>query len=217
MSKQYTIAIIDYHMGNIFSLENLLNMLGYKTKVTSDRNQILSSDAAILPGIGGFPSAMKYIEELDLSETIKDYVDTGKPIMGICLGFQLLFDESEEMGKTFGLGVLPGKVESFTKYNPVLRVPHVGWNAVEKQTGFDFCDTVNFSTPLLDNEEYFYFLHSYIVNPCDKSIIFTETKYFDVAFCSSIIFENIFACQFHPEKSGVKGIKIFQNFFDNIE
>ena len=216
MSKQHTIAIIDYCLGNVFSLENLLNLLGYKTIVTSDRNQILLADAAILPGVGGFSSAMKYIEDLGLSSTIKDYIATGKPFMGICLGFQLLFDESTEMGKTLGLGILSGKVESFTKYNHNLIIPHVGWNTVEKQTSFDFCDTVNFSTPLLDNEEYFYFLHSYIVNPCDKSIIFTETKYFDVTFCSSVIFENIFACQFHPEKSGVKGIKIFQNFFDNI-
>jgi len=212
MNSHYTIAIIDYRMGNIFSLENLLHMLGYKTEVTSDRSKILSSDGAILPGVGGFPVAMDHIEKLGLSETIKDYVITGKPLMGICLGFQILFEESEEMGFTPGLGILPGKVESFYKYNQLLRVPHVGWNSVDTTARFKGIDAAGVRLPILD-KEYFYFLHSYIVTPSNNEFIYTRTTYSDLEFCSSILKENIYACQFHPEKSGKKGIGIFEEFF----
>jgi len=212
MNSHYTIAIIDYRMGNIFSLENLLRKLGYKTKITSDRSKILSADGAILPGVGGFPVAMDHIRELGLSETINDFVITGKPLMGICLGFQILFDKSEEMGFTPGLGILPGQVESIHKCNQSLRVPHVGWNSVEITAGFQEIDTEGVRLPII-NKEYFYFVHSYMVNPYNKEVIYTKTRYSDLEFCSSILKDNIYACQFHPEKSGKKGIAMFEKFF----
>lgn len=212
MKKPYKIAVIDYRMSNMFSIKNALNMLGFESEITSDRARILASDGAILPGVGSFPEAMKHIKDLELETSIKDFITTGKPFMGICLGFQLLFEKSEEIEVTNGLGIMQGDVRNFLKINDKIRVPHVGWNTIKKNQALDATHSLN---PLRDSEddEYFYFVHSCYVKPEDKTNIYTTTEYAGIEFCSSVLKDNIFACQFHPEKSGEKGIGILNEMF----
>ena len=214
MKKPHKISIIDYRMSNMFSIKNALDMLGYECEVTSDREKILSSDGAILPGVGSFPEAMNHIKELKLGTTIKDFISSGKPFVGICLGFQLLFEESEELVTTSGLGIMKGRVENFAKYGLSLRVPHVGWNSVKK-TKLNKHNTSTEQNDYIDDEEYLYFVHSCFVNPDEKGSIYTTTEYSGIQFCSSILKDNIFACQFHPEKSGGIGINILNQVFNN--
>ena len=213
MNKPYKIAVIDYRMSNMFSIKNALTVLGFDVEVTSDYSTIVSCDGAILPGVGSFPEAINNIKELNLDDAIKDFIDSGKPFVGICLGFQLLFDKSDEIEDTFGLGILPGEVKSFSALNDRIRIPHVGWNNVKKKQMLNINNNLN---PLkkFNDEEYFYFVHSCYVKPMDNNDIYTSTQYGGIDFCSSILKENIFACQFHPEKSGEKGIRIFSEIFN---
>ncbi len=211
MSKTKKIAVLDYHMSNMFSIKNALSTLGFDAIVTSDYETILSCDGAILPGVGAFPEAMKNINKLNLDTSIKDFISTGKPFVGICLGFQLLFDRSDEIEDALGLGILSGEVKDFSKLNDKIRVPHVGWNKVNN---YNKNNSRN-KNPLkiIKDEDYFYFVHSNYVQPSDDSYINTITNYAGIDFCSSIIKDNIFACQFHPEKSGQKGIQVLKNIY----
>ena len=213
MNKTYKIAVIDYQLSNMFSIKNALSILGFEVEVTSDYSTILSCDGAILPGVGSFPEAINNIKELNLDGAIKDFIASGKIFVGICLGFQLLFDKSDEIEDTLGLGILPGEVKSFSALNDRIRVPHVGWNNVKKKQILNINNNLN---PLkkFNDEEYFYFVHSCYVKPMDNNDIYTSTQYGGIDFCSSILKENIFACQFHPEKSGKKGIRIFSEIFN---
>ena len=207
MIKNSYIAIIDYKMSNLFSIKNALDSLGIKNIITSDSETILSSNGAILPGVGSFPESMQQLQKLQLIETIKRFIDTGKPFMGICLGLQLLFTRSDEFGKNEGLGIINGSVQSFKSYIKEKPIPHVGWNKIQIK------ESNQSSKSIIDNENYFYFVHSYFVKPKNKNIILTETNYENFNFCSSIIDDNIFACQFHPEKSGKNGLNVLKNFF----
>ena len=213
MNKPNKIAVIDYQLSNMFSIKNALSILGFEVEVTSDYSTILSCDGAILPGVGSFPEAINNIKELNLDDAIKDFIASGKPFVGICLGFQLLFDKSDEIEDTFGLGILSGEVKSFSALNDRIRVPHVGWNNVKKKQMLNINNNLN---PLkkFNDEEYFYFVHSCYVKPMDNNDIYTSTEYGGIDFCSSILKENIFACQFHPEKSGKKGIRILSEIFN---
>ena len=213
MNKPYKIAVIDYRMSNMFSIKNALTLLGFDVEVTSDYSTIVSCDGAILPGVGSFPEAMKHIKELKLDVSINDFIASGKPFLGICLGFQLLFNKSDEFEDTFGLGILSGEVKSFSALNNKIRVPHVGWNNIKKK---QIPNIKNNFDPLkkFNDQEYFYFVHSFYVEPEDNKDIYTTTEYGGHNFCSSILKENIFACQFHPEKSGEKGISILRDFFN---
>ena len=213
MNKPYKIAVIDYQLSNMFSIKNALSILGFEVEITSDYSTILSCDGAILPGVGSFPEAINNIKELNLDDAIKDFIASGKTFVGICLGFQLLFDKSDEIEDTFGLGILPGEVKSFSALNDRIRVPHVGWNNVKKKQMLNINNNLN---PLkkFNDEEYFYFIHSCYVKPMDNNDIYTSTQYGGIDFCSSILKENIFACQFHPEKSGKKGIRILSEIFN---
>ena len=213
MNKPYKIAVIDYQLSNMFSIKNALSILGFEVEVTSDYSTILSCDGAILPGVGSFPEAIDNIKELNLDNAIKDFIASGKTFVGVCLGFQLLFDKSDEIEDTFGLGILPGEVKSFSALNNKIRVPHVGWNNVKKKQMLNINNNLN---PLkkFNDEEYFYFIHSCYVKPMDNNDIYTSTQYGGIDFCSSILKENIFACQFHPEKSGKKGIRILSEIFN---
>jgi imidazole glycerol-phosphate synthase subunit HisH len=213
MKKPYRIAVIDYGMSNMFSIENALNMLGLECVVTSDYERIISADGAILPGVGAFPEAMKRIEQFGLGGAIRKFISSGKPFMGICLGFQLLFEESEEMGGADGLGIIKGRVKNFPFDINDMRVPHVGWNSVKKNKLFS---KKNAEGPLknIDSGAYFYFVHSYYVHPANEMDISTTTEYGGFEFCSSVWKDNIFGCQFHPEKSGDKGIRILDEIFN---
>jgi glutamine amidotransferase len=197
----------------MFSIRNALNVLGFESEVTSSRSKILSCDGAILPGVGSFPEAMKHIKNLKLDESIKDFINTGKPFMGICLGYQLLFEKSEEIENTYGLGIMSGEVKKISKKNKEIRVPHVGWNSVKKNKLPNGEQNIG---PLksFNDSDYFYFVHSYYVQPSNDNDIYTTTEYGGNEFCSSILKENIFACQFHPEKSGENGLRILNEMFN---
>jgi glutamine amidotransferase len=207
------IAIIDYQMSNLFSVKNALECLGIDSEITSDVTKIMAAKGAILPGVGAFAEAMKHLKTLDLIQPIKDFINSGKPFMGICLGFHLLFTESEEFGVTRGMDILQGKVESFSKHVKSKKIPHIGWNRI--LTNNDVIKEDSFISPLKDinSDEYMYFVHSFYVDPDNKDIIATETEYDSFTFCSSVLKGNVFASQFHPEKSGTSGLKILKNYF----
>ena len=211
--KSPTIAIIDYRMSNLFSIKNALDVLDIKGIITSSPKEILTADGAILPGVGSYPEAVKHLHQLELFETIKEFIESGKPFMGICLGLQLLFSKSEEFGITKGLDLVKGSVVSFKNETQINTVPHVGWNKILLNT-----DTVNNEkNPYrkIENGEYFYFVHSFYVKPESNNIVSSYTEHEGYQFCSSVIKDNIFASQFHPEKSGDKGLIILKEFFMN--
>lgn len=202
------IAIIDYGMGNLHSVHNALKSLGFESKITSEKKDIYNAKGVILPGVGAFPDCVKNLEKLGLVETVKDIVFK-KPFLGICLGLQLLFLESEEFGPTEGLKIFKGKVRRFPENmklnDEVLKIPHMGWNTI----------SIKAETPFLTNipdNAYFYFVHSFYVEVQDLSIVATTTNY-HIDFVSSIYYgDTLFACQFHPEKSQKHGLKILENF-----
>jgi imidazole glycerol-phosphate synthase subunit HisH len=216
MNKQHRIAIIDYKMSNMFSLKNTLDFLGADSVVTADYRDIESADGVILPGVGAFPEAVKHIANLGLEGSIKDYIGSGKPFMGICLGLQLLFSTSEEYGYTDGLGIIEGTVESFSKHEGIARIPHTGWNRIRKRKNIEPGVVTYDPLKEVSDGEHFYFVHSFYVVPDRESDIYTLTEYSGLEFCSSILRDNLFACQFHPEKSGAKGLHILTGFLARV-
>ena len=206
MSK--TVAIIDYGLCNLFSVEHACKHVGLEPIITSDHEEIMNADAAILPGVGAFGEAISQIREKGLDDLIKKYVDAKKPLFGVCLGLHLLFDESEEFGNHKGLGIIPGKVKKIPR--ECGKVPQIGWNEVE------VVEEDCFLMKGLKPEEFMYFIHSYYVDPKNEEDILTYTEYGGMKYCSSIWRDNVFACQFHPEKSGEAGIQIYRNFKEYI-
>jgi glutamine amidotransferase len=194
------IAIIDYGMGNLHSVSKAVERLGYRAVVTSDREEILSASAAILPGVGAFGDAMAFLRETGLDEVTKEYAATGKPLIGICLGMQLLFSESEENGQHEGLKLLPGRVVRFVGD---YKVPQMGWNRLEFHK----------DSPLLQGVEegHVYFVHSYHVLVERQEDLLATADYFqDVT--AIVGRDNLYGTQFHPEKSGEVGMKLLANF-----
>lgn len=204
------VAIIDFKLGNIFSVVQACQEIGLDVNVTSDYKKIMASDGVILPGVGAFGDAMSNLSKQDLIEPIRDFVSTGKPFMGVCLGLQLLFSESQEFGSHKGLDLIEGTVVKFNKDN--MKVPQIGWNQIyNSKRGWE-------ETPLenISNNEFMYFVHSYYVKPNKEENILTKTNYSGLEYCSSIQKDNIFATQFHPEKSGEKGLQIYRNWSKNL-
>ena len=205
------IGIIDIDMGNMFSVLRACEQVDLTPVLTSNNKSLNIYDALILPGVGAFGEAMKNLKRLDLIYPIKDFIANGKPFMGICLGMQLLFSESEEFGSQKGIGVLGGGVVSLPskdRRDNVVKVPQVGWNKI-------ICNKEAGGFPILDNVKdgaYMYFVHSYYVVPEKKQNIATLTDYADVNFCSSVVCGNVSAFQFHPEKSAEQGLQIYKNF-----
>ncbi len=197
------LAIIDYQMGNLRSVQKALEKIGHSAVITSDAAEIAKADKVILPGVGAFEDAMTELRKRDLIGPIKDAVAADKPFLGICLGLQLLFDVGYENGQHEGLGILPGEVVRFD-VPAEFKVPHMGWNALSM---------VNRSPVLegLADGTHVYFVHSYYVKPRDSSVIATQTDY-GGPFCSMIWRGNLFATQFHPEKSQADGLRILRNF-----
>ena len=203
----FNIAIIDYEMGNLKSIYKCLKYLDVKSSITSDPKIILDADGVILPGVGAFGDAIKHLKEKNLIEIIYQLVNEGKPLFGICLGLQLLFATSSEMGSFNGLNLIKGNVILFD-IRKVIKVPHIGWNNVDIQN-FN-----HFLVQGIPNNSYFYFVHSFYSVPENEENILGLTKYKDIEFCSIAFKDNIIATQFHPEKSSKYGIKIYQNFVD---
>jgi glutamine amidotransferase len=202
------IAVIDYDMGNLRSVEKALARLGAEVVVTRDERVIADAGRVVLPGVGAFKECMKNLDEYGLVEPIRRAIKSGKPFLGICLGLQLLFDESLEQGRHAGLGVIKGRVERFPVPHHTeaseYKIPHMGWNAVNAEKSSRLLDGIR-------DGEYFYFVHSYYAVPEDKSVALTTSDY-GVKFLSSLERDNVMACQFHPEKSQRAGLKLLENF-----
>lgn len=197
------IAIIDYQMGNLRSVQKGFEKVGHEAIITSDPAELIKADKVVLPGVGAFADAMAELRRRDLVEPIRDLVASGKPFLGICLGLQLLFDVGFENGQHEGLGILRGQVVRF-EVPPEFKVPHMGWNQL----------TIRRASPLLtglSDGVHCYFVHSFYVVPTDAGVIATETNY-SKPFCSSIWRDNLLATQFHPEKSQRDGLRMLQNF-----
>jgi imidazole glycerol-phosphate synthase subunit HisH len=201
------IGIVDYGMGNLFSVSKALERLGADYFISANKKELLQADGLILPGVGSFRDAM---ERLPV-ETIKEFVATGKPLLGICLGMQLLFEQSEENGLTKGLGLLPGSVRRFpgrTSEGATYKVPHMGWNRLE---------FVN-NSPLLKNveEDYVYFVHSYYVDANNSDVLLAKADYHEQV--SAVVGrDNVMGMQFHPEKSSKLGMALLDNFLQMVE
>ncbi|MFQ7311305.1 imidazole glycerol phosphate synthase subunit HisH [Sellimonas sp.] len=202
------IALIDYDAGNMRSVEKALIHLGEKPIVTRDREKILSADRIILPGVGSFGDAMENLEKFGLPDILKEAVDSGIPLLGICLGMQVLFEESEESKGVKGLGFLKGKILRIPAKEG-LKIPHMGWNSLEyPREGRLFQDILEHS--------YVYFVHSYYLKAEDEDIV-TATADYGVKIHASVERGNVFGCQFHPEKSGEIGLQILKNFVERQE
>lgn len=197
------IAIIDYGMGNLRSVSKAFEAVGHEAIITRDVVSIQNASHVVLPGVGAFGDCMTNLRQYELIEPIKAAIQSGKPFLGICLGFQLLFTESEEFGRHEGLDILPGKVRSFSR-DQALKVPHMGWNQVAIQRPCPVFEGIA-------DESNWYFVHSFFVDPHDKQITATTTTY-GISFTSSIWKDNVVACQFHPEKSQAVGLQLIKNF-----
>jgi len=214
------IAIIDYGMGNLFSVKRACEQVDLYPLVTADATEIMRSDAMILPGVGAFGDAMSNLKRLGMIAPIKEFIESGRPFIGICLGMQLLMSESEEFGSNKGLDIIKGTVVKFpTRGNDqrTIKVPQVGWNRIYR--AHHAAESVWQNSHLQDikNNEYMYFVHSFYTVPEDPKVILSLTKYEDTEYSSSISFNNIFACQFHPEKSATAGMKIYANIASLIK
>lgn len=197
------IALIDYNMGNLFSVTQAFKYCGETPRIVTDAAELMKFDAAVLPGVGNFGEGMLRLRESGLAEKVIEFAQTGRPLLGICLGMQMLLGESDEAPGATGLNLIPGKVRRFPEMG--LKVPQIGWNDVAfKQE----------SVPLLaglEDKSFFYFVHSYYVCPDDAGAVIGETEY-GVRYASIIGRDNIYGCQFHPEKSQNCGLQIVKNF-----
>jgi glutamine amidotransferase len=197
------ITIIDYGMGNLRSVQKACEHLGYDAMISSSASDIANAEKLILPGVGAFRDAIGHLKDQNLVDPIRDYISSDKPFLGVCLGLQLLFEKSYEDGVYEGLGVVPGEVVRFPA-QPGLKVPHMGWNRLEVRGD----QTLFRGIPA---EAHVYFVHSYYVVPTDESVVAATSEH-GIRFCSAIARNNLFATQFHPEKSQRVGLKILDNF-----
>ena len=197
------IAIIDYGAGNLHSVKNALDFLGAKSIVTGDSETILNADKVILPGVGAFGDAMKCLEKSGLVETVKAVAKSGKPLLGICLGLHLMFEESDETPGVKGLGIFKGKIVKIPEKDG-LKIPHMGWNSLHLQNNGRLFEGI-------PEQTYVYFVHSYYLQAEEPEIVKATTEY-STCIHASVEKDNVFACQFHPEKSSEVGLQILKNF-----
>lgn len=207
------VAIVDYGLGNLFSVKQACTFVGLNSIITNSKKDILDADAVILPGVGAYGDAMLTLHRLDLVNILRDIAESPKPLVGICLGLQLLMTESYEFGCHKGLGIIEGPVVPFgapKEKERILKVPQIGWNRIFlPANGLRRHGTLLDS---IDEGEYMYFVHSYIVQPQDSNVVLSTSRYGHIDFCSSIQSGNVFACQFHPERSGQAGMNVYHNF-----
>ncbi len=199
------IAIVDYNMGNLASVKNAFAKLGKETVVESNPDKFKNYDKLILPGVGAFGDAMEHLRQRKMIDSIKEFAASKKPMLGICLGMQLLFESSEEFGKHEGLGLIKGSVTHFdaSKFEENMKIPHMGWNRMFTKKHPLFED--------LDEEHYLYFVHTYHVN-CENEQDIIGTTHYGYDFTSAVAHDNVFGIQPHPEKSHENGLKILKNF-----
>ena len=201
-------AIIDYDAGNIKSVEKALLFLGENAVITRDREELLSADRVILPGVGSFGDAMEKLHSYELTEVIHEIVHKGTPFLGICLGLQLLFERSDECDGVQGLGLLPGEILRIPDA-PGLKIPHIGWNSLKFPNKGRLFEGIQ-------EDAYVYFVHSFYLKAADEGIVTATTEY-GTLIHASVEKDNIFACQFHPEKSSEVGLRILKNFIGIIK
>ena len=223
-TQQY-VAVIDYSLGNLASINHALATAGISACLTDDPDIIKKAQAVILPGIGAFKKAIEELEKRNLVIILQDYVESGRPLIGICLGMQLLFSSSDEFGNHKGLSFIPGHVSRFPR--PTLdrknsdfrsfKVPQVGWNTISPDRGIE---TTSWQGTLLEgvqDKAFMYFMHSYYVTPEDKEVTLSVTEYAGIRYCSSVASGNVFGFQFHPERSGEQGLRIYRNLAKYIK
>jgi imidazole glycerol-phosphate synthase subunit HisH len=206
------IGIVDYGMGNLFSVSKALERLGVPYVISDDQEELLKADGIILPGVGAFKDAMALLESTHLKETIMAFVNTGKPLLGICLGMQLLFEDSEENGRTKGLGLLPGTVVRIPKEDlegNTYKVPHMGWNHLKYAKPSILTEGLE--------EGYVYFVHSYYVHEGAADVTVASADYAGVPIPAVVSRDNVYGMQFHPEKSGDLGMELLKNFTTRVE
>lgn len=201
------IAIIDYGAGNIQSVSKALAHIGCEAFITRDKDKILKADGAVLPGVGSFGDTMDTMIEYGIKDTVIEYAKSGKPFLGICLGLQLLFPKSEESPDTKGLGIFDGSITKIPS-GEGLKIPHIGWNSLDIKKSDGLFKGIG-------KNPYVYFVHSYFLNASDKSIVSAQTEY-GVTIDAAVEKGNVYATQFHPEKSGETGLKILRNFADIV-
>lgn len=199
------ITIIDYDAGNLKSVEKAFLSLGEETAVTRDRSRILAADKVVLPGVGAFGDAMEKLNQYGLTDVIRQVADRGTPFLGICLGLQLMFEGSEESAGAAGLGLLKGRILKIPD-SPGLKIPHMGWNSLDIRQGSRLFAGI-------PTGEYVYFVHSYYLKAEDESAVAASTEY-STHIHAAVEKGNLYACQFHPEKSGDTGLRILKNFVD---
>lgn len=197
------IAIVDYDAGNLKSVEKALEFLGQESIITRNRKEILSADKVILPGVGAFGVAMENLKKYELDKVIKEVTEKKTPFLGICLGLQLLFEGSEESNGVEGLHILDGEIVKIPE-KPGLKIPHIGWNSLKLQNNGRLFQGIS-------QEAFVYFVHSYYLKAREADIVKAQTEY-GITIHASVEKENVFACQFHPEKSSSIGLKILENF-----
>ena len=201
------IAIIDYGAGNIQSVSKALAHIGCEAFITRDKDKILKADGAVLPGVGSFGDTMDTMIEYGIKDTVIEYAKSGKPFLGICLGLQLLFPKSEESPEAEGLGIFDGSITKIPS-GEGLKIPHIGWNSLDIKKSDGLFKGIG-------KNPYVYFVHSYFLNASDKSIVSAQTEY-GVTIDAAVEKGNVYATQFHPEKSGETGLKILRNFADIV-
>lgn len=207
------VAIVDYGMGNLFSVKHACEHAGLSAVITSSRRDVLQADAVILPGVGAFGDAMETLRNLDIVSALMEVAASTRPLVGICLGMQMLMDESFEFGRHKGMGIIPGSVLRFDNPagpNGIFKVPQIGWNrlnhSIEGKDQWE--DTLLEGLP---DGVFMYFVHSFYILPEDESVVLATTRYGHIEFCSALRYRNIFACQCHPERSGAGGLRVYEN------
>lgn len=207
-----SIALIDYGLGNIKSIKSAFDRAGVDIKLTRDPLLIENSDGVVLPGVGAFSHGMEKLKLLGLDSVLQNYSTYGKPILGICLGMQMLFDSSDEFGHTSGLGLISGRVSRIScKDEKCQKLPNIGWSEIYTHQQKCWDGTI---LEGINNDEDMYFVHSFHARPKNQKNILSSTTYSGFEFCSTVRHANIYGCQYHPEKSGKAGLKIIKNFID---
>ena len=207
------IAIIDYGLGNVKSICSALKSRGFEYEFTRDTDVIMQASGLILPGVGAFKHGMSLLEKAGLDKVIKKFAATGKPLLGICLGMQLLFEKSYEFGEQRGLGIIEGNVEKLALESPA-KLPHISWSEIFPVSGVDWTDTILENVPEASD---MYFVHSFRGVPTDRDSILAEADYAGTKFCATVKKDNIYGCQFHPEKSAEFGLRIIESFIKLCE
>ena len=208
------IVVIDYGIGNIKSIKNAFEEFGVEVILSRKKEDILNANGVILPGVGAFSHGMNNLIKYNLVNIIHEYVKTNKPILGICLGMQMMLEESEEFGITKGLGLIKGKVIKIpVDETKKVKLPHISWNGIKVKN-------INWENTILENvpeNSDMYFVHTYVASPEDENETLSVTKYGGTEFCSSLKKNNIYGCQYHPEKSSKKGLLIIKNFIKIVK